>query len=138
MSLPACAADAIPNQRANVSRDAGPYTARWRRTTSAIAGRAAAGVQSGSSQRSGRVKRTFGPCGGANTTSPRNAASLGIVPKLPRTASPSRSLPSASATASASSSRVSGSPSSASRIASSTATASALVMPNALRQLAIS
>ena len=99
--------------------------------TAAIASRGGAGRQSGSSQRSGRVKRTFWPAGLANTTSPRKAASLGIVPKLPRTASPRRSLPSRSATASASSSRVSGSPSSASRIASSTATASALLMPKA-------
>jgi hypothetical protein len=41
-------------------------------------------------------------------------------------------------TASPSSSRVSGGPSSAARIASSTAAASALLIPNALRQLALS
>lgn len=41
MSLPACAADAIPNQRAYVSRDAGPYAARYRRMTAAIDSRGA-------------------------------------------------------------------------------------------------
>ncbi len=106
--------------------------------TPAIASRAGAGSQSSRSQRSGRVKRTFGPAGRAKQTSPRKAASFGIVPKLPRTASPSRADCRRSATASPSSSRVSGSPASASRIASSTATASSPLMPNALRQLAVS